>query len=140
MSEILHRLKVFLYRHHGERPEYLLLKPDQGIEALWGPLQSELGFGEKLESAVRVHVRNEAGVELPGQLIDLDLASQWSIGDEHIVEWHFGLHCLGEPDPTALEAHWAAHRWSGFEGAYPSLGLEYDRQAILRLHTRLEAA
>ena len=49
MTELLHRIKVFVYRFNGSEPDYLLLKPDQGIEALWGPLQGELGFGEKLE-------------------------------------------------------------------------------------------
>lgn len=140
MSEILHRIKVFLFRHDKARPEYLLLKPNQGVEALWGPLQSELGFGEKLESAIRSHARNEIGIQHPGQLIDLDLASQWHIGDEHVVEWNFGLHCIADLDPEHLKSHWSAYRWAGFEFAYPNLGLEFDRQAILRLHTHLEAA
>ena len=140
MSELLHRIKVFLYRFDGDRPEYLLLKPDQGIEALWGPMQSELGFGEKLETAIRHHARVNIGLDSPGKPLDLDMPVQWQIGDELVVEWNYGLHCHSEPDPTRLAQHWADFRWTGFETAYPSLGLEYDRQAILRLHSRLEAA
>lgn len=140
MTELLHRIKVFLYRFDGEHPEYLLLKPDQGIDPFWGPMQSALGFGEKLETAIRHHARVDIGLDAPGKPLDLDMAIQWQLGDEHIVEWNYGLRCLSDPNPALIAEHWKDHRWTGFETAYPSLQLEFDRQAILRLHTRLGAA
>ena len=53
MHEAIHRIKVFPFRLAGPQPTYLLLKPDQGIEGLWGPAQSTLGFGDQMEDAAR---------------------------------------------------------------------------------------
>jgi hypothetical protein len=130
MSELLHRIKVFLYRMEGAEPRYLQLKPDQGYEALWGPVQGDLGFGDQLDTAIRRRVIEDVGVLQPGPLLDLDMPSRWTIGDEERVD----------PDPAVIEQHWAAHRWAGFAVAYPTMGLEFDRAAIMRLHTLLLAA
>jgi len=140
MTELLHRIRVFVYRLDTQQPNYLLLKPDQGIEALWGPIQGSLGFGEKLETAIRRKVRDATGMTPPGQLVDLEMPGRWTIGDEEIVEWTFGFHSITQPDPCKLESSWAAHRWIDFTGAYPKLGLESDRAAIMRLHAYLNAA
>ena len=139
MSELSHRIKIFLYRLTGAEPHYLLLKPDQGIEALWGPLQGSLGFGDKLESAVRRRVIDRTGFANPGQLIDLDMTERVSFGEEEIVQWIYGCQAVGEPDAARMEELWAAYRWLDFGEAYPSLGFEADRAAILRLHARLAA-
>ena len=56
MHHLSHRIKIFVFRLAGPEPRYLLLKPDQGIEALWGPLQAKLEFGDKLESAVSMRI------------------------------------------------------------------------------------
>ncbi len=140
MVELLHRIKVFVYRLEEGQPDYLLLKPDQGIEGLWGPIQGELGFGEKLEQAIRRKVLDETGLVEPGQLVDLEMPNRVSMGDEEIIEWTFGYHSYGVPDEELLTNHWAAHRWAGFAAAYPALGFEDDRAAILRLHAFLGAA
>ena len=140
MGELLHRIKVFVYRLDLDGPDYLLLKPDQGLEALWGPLQGDLGFGEKLENAIRRQVVEDTGLTPPGSLVDLQMPARWTIGDEEVIEWTFGFHSVGEPDPRRLKKAWAAHRWATFEDAYPSLGLDPDRAAIMRLHTHLNAA
>ncbi len=140
MSELFHRIKVFVYRVTGGEPNYLLLKPDQGIEGMWGPIQGELGFGEKLESAIRRRVMDDTGMAPPGQLVDLEMPGRWTIGDEEIVEWTFGYHSRGKPDPELLAAHWADHLWADFANAYPVLDFEDDRAAIMRLHAFLSAA
>lgn len=140
MGELIHRIKIFLFRPEGEGFRYLLLRPAHGHEALWGPLQSELGLGEKLEGAIRQHVRNDLGVWTPGQLIDLKTPSLWRLGDEEVVEWNYGYECVDRLDPDRMDPHWAAHRWEDISVAYPSMGLEFDRQAILRLHSGLSAA
>ena len=140
MSALHHRIKVFVYRFEQAAPSYLLLKPDQGIEGLWGPLQGALGFGEKLESAIRERVRGQIGLDPSGQLLDLDMPGRWVLGDEEIIEWTFGFQARGHVRPELLEGTFAAHRWARFQDAYSSMGLELDRQAAMRLHTRVLAA
>ena len=140
MSELLHRIKVFLYRHDTAEPDYLLLKPAQGFDALWGPVQGALGFGDKIEAAVQRRVFEDTGLPPQATPLDLGAPARWTVGDEDVFEWCFGYPCVGEPDPRVLEEHWAAHRWASFPEAYPSLGLEFDRNAIMRLHTMLRAA
>lgn len=140
MGDLLHRIKVFVYRLGAPGPNYLLLKPDQGLEGLWGPLQGDLGFGEKLEGAIRRRVLEDTGLAPPTQLVDLEMPARWTLGDEEIIEWTFGFQALAEPDASRLRRAWAAHRWASFEEAYPSLGLDPDRAAIMRLHAYLNAA
>lgn len=144
MSELHHRIKVFVYRFNETTPNYLLLKPDQGLEALWGPLRGELGFGEKLESAIRRKVAADLGVNRPGQLLDLDMPGRWTLGDEEIIEWTFGFRTAADIPPDRIEASispaWPGHRWAHFQDAYSSLGLEPDRAAMMRLHTKVLAA
>lgn len=141
MSDLLlHRIKIFVYRLGEPSPDYLLLKSAQGHEALWGPLHGNLGFGEKLEGAIRRRVREDTGLVPPAQLIDLEMPARWVLGDEQVIEWMFGFQAHGDPDPARLKRAWAAHRWATFEEAYPTLGLDPDRAAIMRLHTHLNAA
>ncbi|MDA1267000.1 MAG: NUDIX domain-containing protein [Planctomycetota bacterium] len=140
MVELLHRVKVFIYRLERPQPDYLLLKPDQGIEGLWGPVQGDLGFGEKFEQAIRRQVLDETGLVEPGNLVDLEMPNRMSFGDEEIVEWTFGYHSYGRPDEALLQAHWADHQWADFARAYAELGFEDDRAAIMRLHAFLSAA
>lgn len=140
MSELTHRIKIFVYRFSETRPCYLLLKPDQGLEAMWGPLQAALGFGDKLETAIRDRVRQDTGLPAPQRLLDLEMPGRWSIGDEEVVEWMFGVRAEEPLLPERLAPEWAAHRWAAFDDAYHSLGLELDRAAVMRLHTRVLAA
>lgn len=140
MHHLSHRIKIFVFRLAGPEPRYLLLKPDQGIEALWGPLQAKLEFGDKLESAVRRRVVCETGLSAPTNLIDLEMPERLTLGEEQIVEWTYGCHAVGDPDPERMDELWSAYRWVDFRDAYPTLGFEADRAAILRLHSRLSAA
>lgn len=139
MGDLLHRIKVFLFRR-GPEPHYLLLKPDQGLEALWGPVQGNLGFGDKMESAARRRVYEGTGLQPPGRLLDLGAPVRWTLGDEQVIEWCYGLGVRDDPDPVALERHYVDHRWAPLADAYPRLGLQFDRTAILRLHALLEVA
>jgi hypothetical protein len=138
VSELLHRLKVFVFRFEEQQPHYLLLKA-QGRESCWGPIQGPLGFGEKLEGAIRREVYDDLGISRPEGLMDLQLPLRWRLGDEEVVEWVFGYR-LRRDDPVKPAPRWADYRWAEFGRAYPALELESDRQAILRLHTLLSAA
>ncbi|MEL6428893.1 MAG: NUDIX domain-containing protein [Planctomycetota bacterium] len=140
MSELHHRIKIFVYRFEDRTPNYLLLKPDQGLEALWGPLQGGLGFGEKLETAIRRRVEQDVGLQPPGAVTDLEMPGRWRIGDEEIIEWTFGVRARGKLDRDRVASTWADHRWARFQDAYQSLGLEPDRAAVMRLHTQVLAA
>lgn len=138
MTELLHRIKIFVYRLQGASPDYLLLRGG-GHESFWGPIQGPIGFGEKLESAIRREVMDKVGVARPMDLIDLQMPSRWLVGDEEIVEWAFGFRTpIEHPGPLPDGA--PQFRWADFSLAYPALELEGDRAAIMRLHTLLHAA
>jgi len=140
MTELNHRIRVFVYRFNAGRPDYLLLRAAQ-MESFWTPIHGPIGFGEKLETAIRREVMDDIGLARPAELIDLQMPTRWLVGDEEVVEWVFGFHAPAPESGLRLdESRWAAFRWVQFTDAYPSLELEYDRAAIMRLHARLHAA
>ena len=137
MQSLLHRVRVFVYRYEPAGPEYLLLRRDQGIESFWTPIHGTVGLGEKLETAIRREVHSDAGLTRADELIDLDLTGHWVVGDEEVIEWHWGYRSGRSDEDVRLGAEWSDYRWTGFGDAYPSLEHEADRAAIMRLHTRL---
>ena len=141
MAELSHRIRVFVYRFDEGHPDYLLLRSAQGIEGFWTPIHGPIGFGEKLESAIRREVMDDTGIGRPAELIDLEMPSRWLVGDEEIIEWNFGFRLAPrEREPTLDTQRWVDFRWLSFPDAYPSLELENDRAAIMRLHALLNAA
>ena len=140
MTELLHRIKVFVFQVVGPSPEYLLLRGSQGIESFWGPLQGSIGFGEKLEGAIQREVLDDVGLVQPLDLIDLGMPARWSVGDEEVIEWTFGFRTPPVQSELRLDPRWAEARWAEFSKGYPLLEFEQDRAAILRLHTLLGAA
>lgn len=136
MTELIHRLRVFPYALERREPSYLLLMREQGIESCWGPLQGEIGHGEQMEGAVRRQVQEGMGLEEPLELVDLEMPARWLLGDEEVVEWTYGCRI---PNELAAAADLRL-RWERFIDAYPSLELDTDRAAILRLHALLRAA
>ena len=140
MTELLHCVRVFVYRFDSGLPEYLLLRAPTGIEAFWTPFHAPLGFGEQLESAIRRGVVEDTGLGRPNQLIDLEMTSHTLLGDEEVIEWNYGISPTGPTEEVNLrEERWSEFRWAGFGDAYPCLEFETDRAAILRLHTMLHA-
>jgi ADP-ribose pyrophosphatase YjhB (NUDIX family) len=140
MSELIHRIKVFVFQQAGPEPHYLLLRSAQGIEGLWGPVQGTIGFGEKLENAIEREVLDDTGILRPADVIDLGMPSRWCFGDEDIIEWAYGFKAAVPPSTLRLDPRWAEFRWANFSAAYPTLELDTDRAAIMRLHTLLQAA
>jgi hypothetical protein len=140
MSDLLHRVKVFVFQMSGPEPRYLLLKGAQGIESFWGPIQGSIGFGEQLESAIRREVMDDTGILPPLDLIDLQMPSRLILGDEEIIEWSFGFKSVPTQEELRLDKRWAEFRWTQFSQGYPLLEFDTDRAAIMRLHTLLRAA
>lgn len=140
MAELLHRIKVFVFHRRGADTRYLLLRPAQGLEACWGPLQGNLGFGEKLENAVRREVLDDIGLVQPLDLIELGPPAVTMLGIEDVVEWTFGFHAPLAAAPLRLGPRWSEFRWAPLGSAYPALELDGDREALLRLHAHLDAA
>ena len=141
MSALSHRIRVFVYRLDRGRPDYLLLRSAQGIEGCWTPIHGPIGFGEKLETAIRREVMQDTGLGRPAELIDLQMPSRWVVGDEEVIEWNFGFRV--PPSSMSLRMdpkRWVDFRWVGFPAAYPTLELDHDRAAIMRLHAVLHAA
>jgi len=140
MSELLHRIKVFVFRHQGAEPHYLFLRGAQGIESFWGPVQGPIGFDEKIEMAVRREVLVDTGIASPLDVIDLAMPQVTLVGDEEVVEWSYGLKSPPLPQPLRLDPRWADFRWAPFSEGYPLLEFETDRAAFLRLHALIRAA
>ena len=141
MPELIHRIKVFVYRIRDDRPDYLLLQRDQGAESSWGPVQGSIQFGEQLETAAQREVHEDIGLARPLDLIDLEMPARWVLGDEEVIEWNYAFHALPDADRVLqLAPDWVDFRWADFSRAFPELALEVDRAAIMRLHTLLSAA
>jgi NADH pyrophosphatase NudC (nudix superfamily) len=140
MVEFLHRVKVFVFTLGDTQPSYLLVKSAQGLEGCWGPLQGNLGHGEQLEAAIRREVIDDLGLSRTHQVIDLHMPQRWALGDEEVIEWLYGFQAEAVADPPRLARRFSEFRWAEFGAAYPTLELETDRAAILRLHTLLRAA
>ena len=140
MVDLLHRVKVFVFQQAGPEPAYLLLRGAQSMESFWGPVQGSIGFGEKLESAIRREVLDDTGIYQPLDLIDLGMPARWTLGDEDVIEWTYGFKTHAGTSELRLDPRWAEFRWAQFNQAYPSLEFEADRAAIMRLHTLLRAA
>jgi hypothetical protein len=139
MVDLQHRLKLFVYRVHRRQPDYLLLR-GPGPESFWVPAQGPIGFGEKIDSAIRRELSEDLGLSSASDLLDLELPARWQLGDEEVIEWCFALRTPHERSNPQLGPRWSHFRWSHFSEAYPSLELEGDRAAILRLHHILHAA
>jgi ADP-ribose pyrophosphatase YjhB (NUDIX family) len=141
MSDFRHCVRVFVFRYEERLPSYLLLRSTQGIESFWTPVHGPIGFDEKLESAIRREVADDTGIARPAELIDLQMPSRWLVGDEEVIEWNFGFRAAPGVERLELDRErWSEFRWATFPEAYPSLELEFDRAAIMRLHTLLCAA
>jgi len=141
MVELSHRVRVFVYRFQAGSPQYLLLRSAQGIESFWTPVHGPIGFGEQLESAIRREVAHDTGLGKPSELIDLQMPARWLVGDEEIIEWNYGFHTKPVQRDLVLDSErWVDFRWAVFPDAYPSLELENDRAAIMRLHALLHDA
>lgn len=135
MIEFAHRVKVFVYDVIDRDPAYLLLLGKQGIESFWSPVTSTIGLGEQMDAAIRRSVMTTLGIGRPAELIDLQMPARWVLGDEEIIEWSFGYRVAPERRELHLDEQFRDFRWADFGQAYPSLELEPDRAAILRLHT-----
>ena len=137
MIEFNHRVKVFIYDYLERQANYLLVRSSQGIEGCWGPLHGPIGLGDQMETAIRRAVMSDLGIGKPAELIDLQMPSRWVLGDEEVIEWNFGFRVPPESRELQPGERWSDFRWAGFGEAYPTLELEPDRAAILRLHTML---
>ena len=141
MGELSHRIRVFVVRFAAGQPDYLLLRSTQDIESFWTPIHGPIGFGEQLETAIRREVLDDTGLTRPRELIDLQMPARWIVGDEEIIEWNSGFRIAPAHTDLRLDpSRWADFRWASFPNAYPSLELENDRAAIMRLHALLHAA
>lgn len=140
MIELQHRIKVFVFRLLRQSPDYLLLRGGHGLESSWGPIHGPVGFGEKLETAIRREVHEDVGIARHLDLIDLQMPARWILGDEEVIEWTFGFRALPGIEDLRLDPRWADFRWAGFSEAYPCLELDTDRAAMARLHTLVIAA
>lgn len=140
MSDLQHRIKVFVYRWEAGQPTYLLLRKAQGVNTTWGALDGPIGFDEQIEAAIQREVSDDVGLHSVRDLIDLQMPKRWLLGDEEIVEWPYGFQAATPRNDLVLDERWAEYRWADYSEAYARFQLELDRAAITRLHTMICAA
>ena len=140
MTDLHHRVRVFVFSFRDRRPDYLLLRRSLSPESFWTPLHGPIGFGEKLETAVQREVVEDVGIGRVGEVIDLQIQTNHLLGDEQTIEWTYAVRAVDAARELVLDQTWAAYRWEAMEEAFPALEFEADRAALVRLHTLLAAA
>jgi hypothetical protein len=140
MSELHHRIKVFIYRLQQGKPHYLLLRKAMGVNPTWGALDGEIGFHEQIETAIRREVCDDIGLPAERGPIDLAMPKRWVLGEEEVIEWPYGFQAPAPRRELVLDERWSEYRWAEFGDAYSLFQLELDRAAITRLHTMILAA
>ena len=139
MTELQHRIKIFVYRIEPVGPRYLLLRRSVGVDPTWGPIHGPIGFGEQIEAAIRREVRDDTGLATALDVIDLRMPAHWLLGDEQIIEWPYGFRTELERRDLVLDPRWSDFTWTEFSDAYARLQLDVDRAAMTRLHTLIAA-
>jgi NUDIX domain len=140
MTDLQHRIRVFIYRLDVSGPSYLLLRRSEGVNPTWGPLDGPIQFHEQIEAAIRREVREDVGLGDPENLVDLRMPKHWLLGEEEVIEWPYGAKAPSAPDELILDPRWSESRWTDFRETYSELHLEIDRAAVTRLHTLIVAA
>jgi hypothetical protein len=140
MSDLQHRIKVFVYRLEADQPQYLLLRKALGINPTWGVLDGAVGFHEQIETAILREVCDDIGLPPERGPIDLAMPKRWIMGEEEVVEWPYGFQAPSPRVELVLDDRWAEYRWAAFGEAYSRFQLELDRAAITRLHTMIGVA
>lgn len=140
MPDLQHRIRLFVYRLEGDRPSYLLVRRSEGVNPTWGPIDGPIEFHEKIETAIEREVREDFGLERPETVVDLQMPKHWTLGDEEVIEWPYGVKAPKTESGLVLDARWAESRWTEFHEAYSQLCLDLDRAAVTRLHTLITAA
>jgi len=140
MTDLQHRIRVFVYRVLPEGVRYLLLRRSVGIDPTWGPVEGRIEFDEQIEAAIRREVVEDVGLARHLDLIDLQMPAHWLLGDEEVIEWPYGLRTPAEEQERVLDVRWSESLWTDFGEAYSRLQLDNDRAAVTRLHTRVSAA
>ncbi|HIG11794.1 MAG: NUDIX domain-containing protein [bacterium] len=140
MTDLQHRIRLFVYRMSAAGPSYLLLRRSDGVNPTWGPIDGPIQFHEQIETAIRREVREDVGLPDPQGLVDLKMPKHWELGDEQVIEWPYGVQIMAPAESLILDSRWSESRWTGFSETYTQLCLELDRAAVTRLHTLITAA
>ena len=136
----LHVVRVFVYRQHERRFEYLVVRHQPAHDSFWSPLTGVLQPHESIYQAAVRSVGEEIGLPSPRRILDLQLASRFQVGEFDEVDWAVGY---GAPAPISdlrPASDLAELRWLDFDHGYRELDLEEDRRSIMRLHFTLRSA
>ncbi len=137
MTEITHRVKVFVFQFTEEIPHYLMLRAKPRQENFWGPVMGTIRPWEDLDRAILREVREETGLDRPEEVVDLEIRDVWTMGEEHLVDWMYGFRV--RPAQLTLGDGVSEFQWVPFPRCYESLETETNRKGLIRLHTMLDA-
>ena len=135
---ITHRIRMFVFQFEEEVPHYLMVRPKPLQENFWGPLLGTIQPWENVDRAILREVREETGLERPEEVLDLELRDVWTMGEEHLVDWMYGIRIRHEDHATRPES-FGETRWVPFPTCYDTLENEFNRRGLIRLHTMLES-
>ncbi len=140
MAEQLHRVRVFAYRRHDDRFEYLVVRNQPVWESFWTPVTGVMRPDENIFQAAVRNVGELVGLDAPRQIVDLQLATHLQVGDLDEVDWSVGYQVRGEGVDLHPGEDLADLAWLDFDSGYRNLELEDDRRSIMRLHFTLRSA
>lgn len=140
MKTILHRVKAFVFQFEEGVPQYLVVKSKPSQENFFGPVLGTIQPWENPLRALHREVREETGLDRHEEILDLEIRDVWSMGEEHLVDWMYGVRVPHLAHDLRLGDTVSEYRWVPFSVCYETLHNETNRRGLIRLHTMLDMA
>ncbi len=126
-----------MFRRQTRGIDYLVVRREPAHDSFWSPLTSVMRPDESIYQAAVRGVGEHVGLDTPGQMVDLQLATRVQIGDLEEIDWSVGYRPREDAADLRLAPEVADVRWLDFDSVYQRLDQEDDRRSIMRLHFTL---
>ena len=140
MTHQLHVVRVFVFRQRNRAIDYLVVRREPAHDSFWSPLTSVMRPDESIFQAAVRGVGERVGLEAPGQIVDLQLATRTLIGDLEEIDWSVGYRPRDGEGDLRPSDDLVDLQWLDFDGVYRNLESEEDRRSVMRLHFTLRGS